>query len=62
MTYERKTTGIRGTPELKAAIWDWYCQKAALGSARTLAQKLGISTGYVKFLIEHERARRKELA
>jgi hypothetical protein len=61
VTYIRKTSRLKATPEVNARIWTWYCQKKALGTMRTLAVELGMSARYVELLIDRER-RRREIA
>ena len=42
---------IKATPEVKAAIVEWYRQKLELGTQPEIAKKHGISVGYVEHII-----------
>ena len=42
---------IKATPEVKAAILEWYRKKTELGTQEQLAWKHGISVAYVTHII-----------
>jgi len=42
---------LKATPEVKAAIIEWYERKKELGTQPELAKKWGISVGYVEHII-----------